>query len=75
MDRVSLTDLDGVVVLAVDRPPANALDVELLRDLVAAVERVAVDPPRALVLRGREGFFSAGADLKVVPSYGPVEQR
>jgi enoyl-CoA hydratase/carnithine racemase len=36
-------------VLAVDRPPANALDLELLRDLVAAVQRVEVDPPRALV--------------------------
>jgi enoyl-CoA hydratase len=75
VDRVSLIDADGVVVLAVDRPPANALDVELLMDLVAAVQRVAVDPPRALVLRGRDGFFSAGADLKVVPSYGPAEQR
>jgi enoyl-CoA hydratase len=75
VDRVSLTDLDGVVVLAVDRPPANALDVELLRELVAAVHRVAVDSPRALVLTGRVGFFSAGADLKAVPSYGAEEQR
>jgi enoyl-CoA hydratase len=75
VERVSLTDLDGIVVLAVDRPPANALDLELLRDLVAAVHRVEVDPPRAMVLTGREGFFSAGADLKAVPSYGAEEQR
>ena len=75
MERVTLTDSDGIVVLAVDRPPANAIDLELLRDLVAAVHRVEVDPPRALVLTGREGFFSAGADLKAVPSYGPGEQR
>jgi enoyl-CoA hydratase len=27
------------------------------------------------VIAGREGFFSAGADLKAVPGYGPREQR
>ena len=75
MERVSLTDSDGIVVLAVDRPPANALDLELLRDLVATVHRVEVDPPSALVLTGRDGFFSAGADLKAVPSYGLEERR
>jgi enoyl-CoA hydratase len=66
---------DGVVVVTADRPPANAMDVELLGELVAAVDRVAADPPAALVLSGRPGFFSAGADLKAVPGYGPAEQR
>jgi enoyl-CoA hydratase len=31
--------------------------------------------PRAVVLAGREGFFSTGVDLKAAPSYGPAEQR
>ncbi len=76
MEYVSLCDHDdGVVALTVDRPPANAMDVALLRDLLAAVEQVASDPPRALVLAGRPGFFSAGADLKLVPGYGLEEQR
>jgi enoyl-CoA hydratase len=66
---------DGVATLVADRPPANAMDVTLLQDLVAAVEEIAADPPAALVLAGRPGFFSAGADLKAVPSYGPAEQR
>ena len=71
-----MTERDGgVVVVAADRPPANALDLELLREVVAAVEGVASGPPAALVLTGREGFFSAGADLKAVPGYGPEEQR
>jgi len=66
---------DGIAVLTIDRAPANAMDVELLEEVVAAVGEVEADPPRALVLAGREGFFSAGADLKVVPGYGPDEQR
>jgi enoyl-CoA hydratase len=66
---------DGIAILTVDRPPANAMDVELLGDVVAALREAEADPPGALVLAGREGFFSAGADLKAVPTYGPEEQR
>jgi enoyl-CoA hydratase len=65
----------GVVVLTADRPPANAMDLTLLRDVLDAIGQVASDPPRALVLAGRPGFFSAGVDLKVMPGYGPEEQR
>jgi enoyl-CoA hydratase len=66
---------DGVATVVADRPPANAMDVTLLRDLVAAIEEIAADLPSAVVLAGRPGFFSAGADLKAVPGYGPGEQR
>jgi enoyl-CoA hydratase len=75
MAHVTLEDRDGIAVLAADRPPANAMDVGLLEEVVAAVEEVSAAPPRALVLAGRPGFFSAGADLKAVPGYGPEEQR
>ncbi len=76
MEYVALRNDDaGVAVLSMDRPPANAMDVALLQELVAATEQVASDPPRALVLAGRPGFFSAGADLKLVPGYGADEQR
>lgn len=66
---------EGIALLSVDRPPANAMDVALLRDVVEAVALVASETPRALVIAGRPGCFSAGADLKAVPTYGPAEQR
>jgi len=76
VEHVSLRDRDGgVVVLTVDRPPANAMDITLLRDLLEAIGQVASDPPRALVLAGRPGFFSAGVDLKMIPGYGLQQQR
>ncbi len=76
MEHVSIDEHDeGILVLAIDRPPANAMDLTLLREIVAAMARVAGEGPRALVLAGREGCFSAGADLKAVPGYGPTEQR
>jgi enoyl-CoA hydratase len=75
VDHVSLQEADGVAVMTVDRPPANAMDVSLLREVLEAIGLVAADLPRALVLAGRDGFFSAGADLKAVPGYGPEDQR
>jgi enoyl-CoA hydratase len=72
---MTLAERDGVAVLSADRPPANAMDVELLDELVGAVAQLAKAPPPALVLAGRPGFFSAGLDLKAVPGYGPPEQR
>lgn len=76
MSHVTLTRSDsGIAVLRMDRPPANAMDVGLLGDVVAAVAEAAGEPPAALVITGREGVFSAGADLKVVPGYDPEQQR
>jgi enoyl-CoA hydratase len=72
---VSVEHRGDVAVVAVDRPPANAMDVELLDALVAAVEALAAAPPPAVVLTGRPGFFSAGADLNLVPGYGAEDQR
>ncbi|HEV7363632.1 MAG TPA: enoyl-CoA hydratase/isomerase family protein, partial [Solirubrobacteraceae bacterium] len=50
------------------RPPANAMDRQLLGDVVAAHEQLAAEDPAAVVITGREGFFSAGADLKLAPT-------
>jgi enoyl-CoA hydratase len=66
---------NGVAVLTADRPPANAMDLALLTEIVAAVQPFADDPPRALVLAGRPGFFSAGVDLKLAPTYGADDRR
>ncbi len=75
MPYVTLERGEAVALLSIDRPPANAMSVELLDDVIAALHAVESDPPAALVLSGREGFFSAGFDLKAAPSYGPDEQR
>ena len=76
MGQISVTRDDaGVTTVLIDRPRANAMDVSLLAELVGTLEAVAADPPAAVVLAGRPGFFSAGADLKAVPAYGPDDQR
>jgi enoyl-CoA hydratase/carnithine racemase len=59
----------------IDRPPANAMDPELLGEGERVARSLAEDPPAAVVLTGREGFFSAGADLKLAPTLDADGQR
>jgi enoyl-CoA hydratase/carnithine racemase len=75
MSYVTTTVTDGVMLMTIDRPPANAMNVELLAQINEQLEHVAADLPRALVIAGTETVFSAGADLKAVPGYGAEEHR
>jgi enoyl-CoA hydratase len=72
---VSISEANGLAVLTLDRPPANALDVGILRSLVDAVDELASAPPPALVITGRDPFFSGGVDLKAITGYEAEERR
>jgi enoyl-CoA hydratase/carnithine racemase len=57
--------VDGVRLLTLDRPPANAITADLLTDLSTALDAARDDPAvRAVVLTGEGRFFSAGLDLR-----------
>lgn len=66
---------DGVLLVTLDRPPANAIDVATSRALFAAFERLHTDPAlRVGVVTGAGGrFFSAGWDLKAAAAGEPVD--
>jgi enoyl-CoA hydratase len=64
---------DGVVVVRLDRPPANALSKALLDELAAHVAELAADPPGAVIVWGGERIFAAGADIGEFA--GPDEAR
>jgi enoyl-CoA hydratase len=72
---VSVEERGKATLVRVDRPPANAMNLELLDELVGALEGLAAHVPAAVVITGRDGFFSAGVDLKEVPGYGPEEHH
>ena len=58
---------DGVLVLSFDRAGSavNTFGQDVLLELDALLERVALDPPKALVLRSAKASgFIAGADIK-----------
>jgi enoyl-CoA hydratase len=61
---ISVERIDGTVVLRIAHGRANALDLELLRALIEAVDGLAADPAvTAAILTGSGSVFSAGLDL------------
>jgi enoyl-CoA hydratase/carnithine racemase len=64
---------DGVAVVRLDRPKANALSLALLTQLAAVAESLIDDPPGAVVIWGGERIFAAGADVGEFG--GPDEAR
>jgi enoyl-CoA hydratase len=64
-----------VAIVHIERPPANAIDLGLVREAPPLLEELAASEPGAVVLTGHGRFFSAGADLKAVPSLDRDGQR
>ena len=65
----------GVATLTLNRPERlNAIDLPLLEDLVATLERLAADPAaRVIVLAGAGRSFCAGADIGQMVERTPEE--
>lgn len=64
---------DGVALIRLDRPKANALSAALLDQLYEAAQDLLADPPAAMVLWGGERIFAAGAEISEFG--GPDEAR
>jgi enoyl-CoA hydratase len=71
MDALVSYDVDGsIATISMDDGKVNVLSFRMLEELNAALDRAESD--RAIVvLRGREGVFSAGFDLAVLRAGGP----
>jgi enoyl-CoA hydratase/carnithine racemase len=67
---------DGVGIVRLDRPPANAISHELSSELLRILREAAGrDDVGALVLWGGPTIFAAGADIKEMVGDGPDEIR
>jgi enoyl-CoA hydratase len=62
-------------VLTLDNPPVNVLNLELLKELVTHVNEASEDPAiRGVVITASgNNAFCAGADLKMMTTFQPVE--
>ena len=72
---VHVEDREGVALVRIDRPPANAMNLELLAAGRAVLDELRGEEPRAVVITGRDGFFSAGVDLRLAPTLDADGQR
>jgi enoyl-CoA hydratase/carnithine racemase len=66
----------GVGTLRLDRPPMNAINDQLTRDLQeVALEATTRDDVRACVIWGGEKVFAAGADIKQMAERSATEMK
>ncbi|MDE1895118.1 MAG: enoyl-CoA hydratase/isomerase family protein [Xanthomonadaceae bacterium] len=60
---LKLTTHDDIREIQLARPPVNALNLDLLRALHAAIDDSVSQGARGLVISGAQGLFSAGVDV------------
>ncbi len=66
---------ESALVLTIDNPPVNVLNLKLLDELVSEVKHGSEDPSvRGIVITGAgNNAFCAGADLKMMSSFQPED--
>lgn len=75
MQRISVNDRGSILEITIDRPPANAIDLETSKQLARAFLRLNNAPNLrvGILIGGGERFFSAGWDLKAAAENGGNE--
>jgi len=67
---------DAVATVTLDRPPVNAVNLEVIDDFLAAVATLGADPGiRAVVLTGVGRRFCAGADITMMRVLSPANHE
>jgi enoyl-CoA hydratase len=66
-------DDGGLAVLTLDSPPLNLFDRRMIDDVQAAVEALAAEPPRALLIRAEGRAVSGGVDVNVFEGLTPEQ--
>ncbi len=65
---------DGIGTIRLDRPPMNALNIEIQEGLRAAAQALSADDQvRAVIVYGGEKVFAAGADIKEMAAMSYVD--
>jgi enoyl-CoA hydratase/carnithine racemase len=60
---ISMDETDGIALLTLRNPPANALDPEFMEAIISGLDEIEASDARALIVTGEGSVFSAGADL------------
>jgi enoyl-CoA hydratase len=76
VEYIELVSEGAVTHMRLNRPPVNAIDLDLIHEAGEALDAIENDSSvAAVVISGTGESFSAGLDLKAVPLYSRDEQR
>ena len=73
MSTIVYEPRDNVAVIRMDDGKVNAMALPFFEGLGAALDRAEREQPGAVVITGRPGYFSAGLNLKLLPTLPPEE--
>ena len=75
-DLVRYSVSESIAAIMLDRPPVNALSMELIDALLAALARARDDDAvRAIIIGSRHKVFCAGLDLDIIRGRPGIETR
>lgn len=72
---IEIQDHARIREIRLARPPANALDTALCRELIGAINQAQADDMHAIVLSGAPHIFSGGLDVPYLLSHGNDRAR
>jgi enoyl-CoA hydratase len=73
MSAVRIEQDGPLTVLTIDSPPLNLFDQALIDQLDHAIEQIAADPPRGLLVRAEGRAVSGGVDVHVFDGLTPTQ--
>src|SRR4029450_73885 len=71
-EGVAYSERDGIAEIALDDGKGNARSMAFFDGLNAALDRAEQGDARAVVVSGRPGYFSAGLNIKLLPTLPPA---
>jgi len=73
MTRIQYQLENEVATIRMDDGKANAMNFVFFEEMNQCLDRLENDRAKTLVLTGRQGYFSAGLDIKLMSSLPPAE--
>ena len=75
MIKMHYTIEDKIALITLDDGKMNVMNWEFLQELNDCLDRTLADRASVLIFTGRQGIFSAGLDLKLLPTLSTIEEQ
>lgn len=69
------TSEDKIAFITLDDGKMNVMNREFFQELNDCLDRTLADKASVLIFTGRQGIFSAGLDLKLLPTLSTIEEQ
>lgn len=75
MTKMSYAIEDKIALITLDDGKMNVMNWEFFQELNDSLDRALADEAAAVIFTGRQGIFSAGLDLKLLPTLSTIEEQ